>query len=78
MDPSAGHGGFVMKFDFKNSGSAWLVIPLMVVIATANDVVAGISGLYTFAMTLHGQAVLQVCLVIAVGFLLLRSFVASR
>lgn len=67
-----------MKFDFKQSVSAWLVIALLVVIGTANDVVAGIGGLYTFVLTVHGQAVIQVCLVIAVAFLLLRSFVAHR
>lgn len=63
---------------FQNSKSAWLVIALMVVIATANDVMAGIGGLYAFALTPHGLAVIQVCLVIAVAFLLLKSFLIHR
>ena len=67
-----------MKFDFKQSISAWLVIALMVVIATANDLVAGISGLYAFALTSHGVAVILVGLVIGMGYLLLKSFLVQR
>jgi hypothetical protein len=67
-----------MKFDFKQSVSVSVFLVLLIVVATATDVVTGISGLYAFALTPHGLAVIQVCLVLAVGFLLLRSFLVHR
>lgn len=54
------------------------MVALLAVIATANDVVAGIGGLYAFALTPHGLAVIQVGLVLGMAFLLLCSFVLRR
>lgn len=74
MEDSGANGG---KFDFNKNRGMVLVGALLLLLALGNDVASAVSGLYAWAQTSQGQAMLLVGVVLVVLFLALDRFVSK-
>jgi len=74
MNDSGANGS---KFDFNRNRGIILVGAILAILALGNDVAGAVSGLYSWAQTSQGQAMLLVGVVLVVLFLALDRFVSK-
>jgi len=66
------------KFNFARNRGVIVVSALLLLLATANDVVGAVTGLVAWARTSTGQAVLLVSVTLIMLILLLDRFLGSE
>lgn len=67
-----------MQFDVPNKRGLVLILALAAFLALANDVVAAVLGLYRWAVTSNGQAVLLVGILLLTLFLVIDRVAGER
>jgi hypothetical protein len=63
-----------MQFDVSSNRGVILIVAVVLLLGILNDFVGAVSGLYRWALTAQGQAMLLVGLVVVVLFLALDRF----